>query len=152
MTDKTSQIKRLTERKKAFAQEWVIDRNASQAAARAGYSKKTAYSQGQRLLKDVAVKAEIERILRETAENKGVTLDRVIDEFARIAFADFDITQLKPADKLRALEGLMRHLGGFANDSLTVTASDSLKDLLQAATNKGHILPKDAEERERLHS
>ncbi len=41
---------------KLFAKEYLIDLNATQAAIRAGYSKRTAYSQGQRLLKHVEVK------------------------------------------------------------------------------------------------
>ena len=42
-----------------FCQEYVIDLNATQAAIRAGYSEKTAYSIGSRLLKDVEVQAKI---------------------------------------------------------------------------------------------
>ena len=43
----------LNEKQQLFFQEYLIDSNATQAAIRAGYSKKTAYSQGQRLLKNV---------------------------------------------------------------------------------------------------
>ena len=42
-----------------FAEEYVVDHNATQAAKRAGYSPKTAYSQGQRLLKHVEVQTAI---------------------------------------------------------------------------------------------
>jgi phage terminase small subunit len=38
------------ERRERFVAEYLIDRNATQAAIRAGYSEKTAYSQGCRLL------------------------------------------------------------------------------------------------------
>ncbi len=50
----------LNERKEKFALEWVIDNNATQAAIRARYSKRTAYSIGQRLLKDVEVRKLID--------------------------------------------------------------------------------------------
>lgn len=43
----------LTEKQMLFYKEYLVDSNATQAAIRAGYSKKTAYSQGQRLLKNV---------------------------------------------------------------------------------------------------
>ena len=38
-----------------FVREYLIDLNATQAAIRSWYSEKTAYSQGQRLLKDVEI-------------------------------------------------------------------------------------------------
>jgi hypothetical protein len=41
----------LTRKRKRFVEEYLIDLNATQAAIRAGYSKKTAYSIGQRNLK-----------------------------------------------------------------------------------------------------
>lgn len=70
-------MKKLTERQKKFCDEYLIDYNATQAAIRAGYNKKTAYSQGQRLLKNVEVKAyideQIERLHNEkTADAREV--------------------------------------------------------------------------------
>ena len=50
----------MTPKQKRFCDEYLIDTNATQAAIRAGYSEKTAYSIGQRLLKDVEVAAYIE--------------------------------------------------------------------------------------------
>ena len=47
--------KSLTSKQKQFCQEYLIDLNATKAAARAGYSQKTAYSQGQRLLSNVYI-------------------------------------------------------------------------------------------------
>ncbi len=56
----------MTKKQKKFADEYLVDTNATQAAMRAGYSKKSAYSQGQRLLKkdDVMtyIKAKAESI------------------------------------------------------------------------------------------
>ena len=49
----------MTPKQKRFCNEYLIDTNATQAAIRAGYSEKTAYSIGQRLLKDVEVSAYI---------------------------------------------------------------------------------------------
>ena len=50
----------LNERQMRFVDEYMIDLNATQAAIRAGYSVKTAYSQGQRLLKNVEIKTELD--------------------------------------------------------------------------------------------
>ncbi|MEY8322185.1 terminase small subunit [Lachnospiraceae bacterium 46-61] len=49
---------------KAFCTEYLIDCNATQSAIRAGYSKKTAYSVGQRMLKNVEVKKYIDEQLQ----------------------------------------------------------------------------------------
>ena len=144
--------KKFTAKQQAFVDEYPLDKNATKAAIRAGYSEKTAYSQGQRLLKKVEIKAAIDRKLQQAADKVDVSIERVVARYAQIAFADIDLTDVKPADQIKALGDLMRHLGGFSNDSINLKASESLIKLLQAATNMGHVLPKDAEKRERLHS
>jgi phage terminase small subunit len=78
----------LTPKQQRFVAEYLIDLNATQAAIRAGYSAKTAHSQGPRLLENVDVAAAIQVALDERAERTGVTQDRVIAELAAIAFAD----------------------------------------------------------------
>lgn len=53
----------MTDKQKRFCNEYLIDCNATQAAIRAGYSEATAYSAGQRLLKNVDIKTYIEEQL-----------------------------------------------------------------------------------------
>jgi hypothetical protein len=50
----------LTSKQESFVREYAIDMNATQAAIRAGYSEKAAYSQGHRLLKNVEITEAIE--------------------------------------------------------------------------------------------
>lgn len=76
----------LTPKQLLFVKEYLIDFNATQAAIRAGYSKKTARSQGQRLLTNVDICTEIQKSVNERAERTEVTADRVVLEYARIAF------------------------------------------------------------------
>lgn len=52
-------------RQRKFVAEYLVDLNATQAAKRAGYSEKTAYSIGQENLKKPEIKAEIDRQLQE---------------------------------------------------------------------------------------
>lgn len=61
----------MNKRQKRFADEYLIDCNATQAAIRSGYSEKTAYSTGQRLLKNVEVKSYIEEQL-ERIHNENI--------------------------------------------------------------------------------
>ena len=51
---------KLTPKQKRFCEEYLIDLNATQGALRAGYSPKTAYSIGQRMLKNVEVQNYIQ--------------------------------------------------------------------------------------------
>lgn len=55
----------LNDKQKLFYKEYLVDANATQAAIRAGYSKKTAYSQGQRLLKHVEGQAYMKELMAE---------------------------------------------------------------------------------------
>ncbi len=77
-----------TDKQKRFVQEYLIDLNATAAAKRAGYSEKTAYSQGQRLLKNVEVQAAIQKAEQERSERTEISADRVLEELAIVAFAD----------------------------------------------------------------
>lgn len=57
--------KKLTAKQQRFCDEYLIDLNATQAAIRAGYSKKTARVIGQENLQKPAVKAYIEERMKE---------------------------------------------------------------------------------------
>ena len=59
----------LNDRQGLFVSEYIKDMNATQAAIRAGYSKKTAYSQGQRLLKNVEIKKAVDVLLLQVRKN-----------------------------------------------------------------------------------
>lgn len=69
---------KLTAKQQRFCDEYLIDLNATQACIRAGYSKKTAYSQGQRMLKYVEVKKYIEERMKEKENKLIATQDEVL--------------------------------------------------------------------------
>ncbi len=62
--------------------------NGAAAARRAGYSAAMARAQSATLLRDPEVKAAIERALAARERRTLITADRVLEEYARIAFAD----------------------------------------------------------------
>jgi phage terminase small subunit len=78
----------LSEKQRRFVSEYLIDLNATQAAIRAGYSAKTAQQQGSRLLLNVVVQAELSRQQNKVAQRLEVTKDRIVDELAKIGFAN----------------------------------------------------------------
>ena len=59
----------MNDRQQLFVTEYVKDMNATKAAERAGYSKRTAYSQGQRLLKNVEIKNAVDELLIKVRKN-----------------------------------------------------------------------------------
>lgn len=75
------------DRRAAFAREYLVDLNATKAAIRAGYSPKTAGAQGHRLLKNVEIQTLIQKGREAAAARTEITVDRVLKEYARIAFS-----------------------------------------------------------------
>lgn len=74
----------LTAKKRLFAKEYLVDLNATQAAVRAGYSAKTAASQGERLLRDVDVQALIQAGMAARNERTQVNADYVLNRLVEI--------------------------------------------------------------------
>lgn len=79
---------KLTPKQEAFVARYLLDLNATQAAIRAGYSEKTAQQQGSRLLLNVLVQEAIAKGREKTAAKLEITKERIVDELAKIAFAD----------------------------------------------------------------
>lgn len=73
----------LTPRQSRFVDEYLIDLNATQAAIRAGYSEKTARSQGQRLLTNVDIGAAIQERMHQRAKRTKIDADYVLQGIAK---------------------------------------------------------------------
>lgn len=73
-------MKPLTERQRRFAEEYVVDFNGTQAAIRAGYSKRGAENTAWRLLRDQRVRAEVDTQRLAAARRRQTTAQAVIDE------------------------------------------------------------------------
>ena len=78
----------LTPRQQRFVEEYLVDLNATQAAIRAGYSRKTAQEQSSRLLSNVIVAAAVATAQAKRSERTGITQDRVLTELAKLDFAN----------------------------------------------------------------
>jgi phage terminase small subunit len=95
-----------------FVTEYIKSGNATQAAIAAGYSEKTAYSAGPRLLKNV----DIQQYLNKTEQNLNMDLRTMFVEDAKEAF--------------ETMKNLMRNSG---QDMVRYSAA---KDLLDRAGYK----------------
>lgn len=68
----------VTEKQKRFCDEYLTDLNATQAAVRAGYSKKTAYSIGEENLRKPEIKEYIEKRMAEKESQLIANQDEVM--------------------------------------------------------------------------
>ena len=71
-----------------FVREYLIDLNAAAAARRCGYPANSAAFRGNKLMARKDVQAAVKQAMAARAARTGVTADRVVLEYARIAFAD----------------------------------------------------------------
>lgn len=77
-----------TPKQKRFCNEYLKDLNGTQAAIRAGYSKKTANEQSTRLLAKVHIQKYLQAKEKKIEEKIDVTVEKIIREYSRIAFFD----------------------------------------------------------------
>ena len=115
----------LTPRQKAFVAEYLKDRNASQAAIRAGYSKEAAGQAGYSTLKKPHVRAAIDaandELMEQAKRIAGLTLERLTLEVARGAF--FDLRRLVHED------GSPKDLHELDEDTASAIAGIDIEEL-----------------------
>ncbi|MHB8549340.1 MAG: terminase small subunit [Thermoplasmataceae archaeon] len=68
--------------------EYLKDLDGAEAAIRCGYSPRTADSQASRLLKNAKIAQAIQRRLSAASARADVTPQKIIEEYARLAFLD----------------------------------------------------------------
>lgn len=111
----------LNPKRQRFIAEYLVDLNATQAAIRAGYSRKTAEVQGCRLLRNVQIQDAIAVSQRQRAERTGITQDRVLAELELLAFSDLthyilddhgnvQLDASAPVGAMRALQSIKRKI------------------------------------------
>lgn len=109
-----------------FAEEWLKTTNATQSAIKAGYSARTAYSAGNRLLKKVDVKKYIDERLAEMQENSIADTNEVMQFLSSTMRGDIpDQFGLDPAlnDRLKAAELLGKRYKLFT-DKQEISGAD----------------------------
>ncbi len=112
----------LNDKQKLFYKEYLVDSNATQAAIRAGYSKKTAYSQGQRLLKHV----EGQRYMTELMEEKESKLIADQDEVLKYLTAVL-------RGESRSSVVVVESTGDFMSEAREMQKAPDEKERLKAA-------------------
>ena len=107
--------KKLTPKQDSFCQEYMVDCNATQAAIRAGYSKRTAG----KIASHLVVKSSIKQRIKELQEKQKKRLDYNADDVVQ-GFIDVTSRAQTAKDlgnENRALENLGKHLGIYEKDN-----------------------------------
>ena len=120
----------LEEKQKMFCKEYLVDFNGTQAAIRAGYSKKTANEQASRLLTKVNVQTYLKQLIEKRNERTKITQDEVIADIIKVkdrcmqneAVLDKEgnetgIYKFDSNGANKALDMLMKHTGGYETDN-----------------------------------
>lgn len=137
----------LTAKQERFVAEYLIDLNATQAAIRAGYSAKTAQIIGFENLSKPIIAAAIDAAMKARSERTEVTQDRVLAEYAKLAFLDprrfytesgglIPVPQL-PADVAAALSGMKVTAGKPSRDGESDAGADVVE--IKFADKKGAL-------------
>ncbi len=129
----------MTPKKRLFVDEYLVDRNATQAATRAGYSPKTARAQGSRLLLDVDILAAIAK--SETARQKRteVTQDYVVTRLRENVERAMQVEAVR--DKEGNETGEYRYEGSVANGALTLLGKHLGMFVERAEVNVSNLAP-----------
>ena len=101
----------MNERQKAFAEYFAASGNGAEAARRAGYSSKTARSQGQRLLTNADIQEYIEELQERYSSDRLSDVERARRHWIRT----MEDPNEKPSIRLRASELLAKAGGAFIN-------------------------------------
>ena len=109
-------MSQLTAKQTRFCQEYVVDFNATQAYARAGYSETGAAQSASALLRNPKIQEELATLQAEDATRLELTHQVVLEGLWGIA-ADLDATV---SARVRAYELLGKHQGMFT-DRLEIT-------------------------------
>jgi len=122
----------LTAKQRRFVEEYLVDLNATQAAIRAGYSKKTAGQIGDENLKKPQIAAAIQEAQAKRSDRTEITQDMVLRELAKIGFADIRKVVKWGNTEIRlnggSDDGLVEVYHGLA-----LTAADEIDDDTAAA-------------------
>ncbi len=105
--------KPLNPKQTRFVAEYLIDLNATQAAIRAGYSKRTAQEQGSRLLSNVIVAAAVDAGIAKRAGKLEITAEKVLADIEATRLAASLVAQHATAIRASELQG--KHIGMFVD-------------------------------------
>lgn len=133
--------KPMTPKQQRFVQEYLIDLNATQAAIRAGYSERSAYMTGGRMMKNDEVMVAINAALAQRAQRTEITQEWVLKSLEQVAKRCLDPETFEHAGANRALELIGKHLRMFTD--VVEHKGDPLAELFDRVAGRTKAGPAD---------
>ncbi|WP_241123054.1 terminase small subunit [Achromobacter xylosoxidans] len=125
----------LTDKQRRFVDEYLVDLNATQAAIRAGYSEKTAYSIGNENLSKPDIAEAIQEAQAERSKRTDITQDMVLRELAKIGFSDIRKVVRWGRTELR-VAGADEDAATEVHHGLALIGADEIDDATAAAISE----------------
>lgn len=132
-------LRTLTSKQKRFIQEYLVDENATQAAIRAGYSRKTAAQIGYENLRKPYIKEEIAALRADIGNEISPT--RVIRNI--LAIRNEAIAAKNYAVALRCTELIGKHIGMWSNKQHTGPAVTFVIDGFHDGSKVTDLIPEE---------
>ncbi|MBY9081213.1 terminase small subunit [Paenibacillus sp. HN-1] len=132
----------LTAKMIRFAEEYIVDLNATQAAIRAGYSAKTAKQIGQENLTKPDLQEYIQNLMDERSKRTEITADMVLKEYAKLGFSNItDYLKVEETDVVIDFVGegenkqpvmqRVQNVRIFDTDTISRTKLDAVAEIKQ---------------------
>lgn len=145
---------KLTLKQQKFADEYIIGGNATEAAIKAGYNKKYAATNTDKLLKNTNVKAYIDERLAQLQSSKIASQEEVLEYLTRVLRGEeteqvlkgegkgeqsIDIMEVTAKDRIKAAELLGKRYSTWT-EKVDINANvhkDGFEDVLELLKNRG---------------
>ena len=137
MAEPTAEPGQLSPKRARFVSEYLVDKNATQAAIRAGYSAQTAHTQGPRLLHNVVVREAVACGEAELADRLAISVAggaAQLDEDRALALANNQAGAAVSASMGKA------KLAGLLVDRQDVTGTVSVERIERLIVDPGPVI------------
>jgi len=151
----------LTAKQRRFVEEYLVENNATQSAIIAGYSEKTAYSAGQRLLKHVEVAAAIAEAQQKVSERIQYTIDDHMRELEEVRAKAMETEPIFDSDgnhvgdqwrtasaAIRAIELKGKVIGAYVERREVAVSEHRTIQIVRIPDNNRRRLPESVEDAE----
>ncbi len=128
----------MKQRKEEFVQHFLATKNATEAAKRCGYSEKSAYNQGYRMMNDDEIQKMLAIELADSKERNLKDHDSIIEQLKDEALGK--VSGHTAGSRVKALEILMKFYGMIdSNTKLEVSMKDSWFETLDFIEKEDHL-------------
>lgn len=130
--------KTMRQRKEEFVQHYLVTKNATEAAKRCGYSEKSAYNQGYRLMNDDEVSEMLAKELSDSKERNLRDHDSIIERLKEEALGD--VGGHTAGSRVKALELLMKYYQMIdSSQKIDISMKDSWFETLDFIQKEDHL-------------